>query len=79
MEKSREQKIVELLTELNGQTDRELTDKIYGSGIPASSVNAECNYLVQQGKLIRKKEMGIFRNYLMDRFDQKNNNNCNDV
>lgn len=69
MEKSREKKIVEQLTELNGQKDRELTDKIYGTGIPASSVNGECNYLVQQGKLIRKKENGIFRNYLVNRLN----------
>jgi hypothetical protein len=78
VEKSREQKIVELLTELNGQTDRELTDKIYGAGKHASSVNAECNYLVQQNKLIRKKEKGLFRNYLVGSFDQ-NDNNCNCV
>jgi len=44
---SREKKILELLTELNGQTDRQLTNGIYGIGTHPSSINAECNHLAQ--------------------------------
>lgn len=61
---SREQKIIELLTEVNGQTDRQLADRIYGNGTHPSSINSECNYLVRQGKIVRHKERGVYRNYL---------------
>lgn len=63
---SREKKILELLTELNGQTDRQLTNGIYGIGTHPSSINAECNHLAQIGKITRKKVAGVFKNYLKE-------------
>lgn len=67
---SREQKIIGLLTKVNGQTDRELSEKIYGKGTHPSSINAECNYLAQKGKIIRQKVDGVFRNYLKESLAQ---------
>ncbi|MFK4439689.1 MarR family transcriptional regulator [Paenibacillus sp. RC21] len=64
--KSREQRILELLTEIDGQTDRQLTDKIYGKETHPSSINAECNHLAQIEKITRKKVAGVYRNFLKE-------------
>lgn len=67
---SREQKILKVLTELNGQTVRELSDKIFGQGSHPSSINSECNYLLQCGKVTRNKVAGLYRYYLVEKMDQ---------
>jgi ribosomal protein L21E len=59
-----EKKIMDALNERNGQTDRELTDRILGFGTPQQSINSECRYQKQKGTLTRKEVNGLIRNYL---------------
>lgn len=63
---SRKDEIFSVLKETNGLSDREITDILFGVGSPPQSVNSECRYQAQRGKLIRKKEDGTIRNYLIE-------------
>lgn len=59
------EKILKLLSEEDGLTDREITDKLFGKGMQQQSVNQTCRKLVNEGKLVRKVEMkGRIQNFI---------------
>ncbi len=61
---TRADKIFAVLKQSNGLTDREITDRVFGTLSAQQSINAECNYQVRLGKITRRKENGLIRNYI---------------
>ena len=57
-------KIVRLLQDQAGLTDREITDRILAPGAPQQGVNQVCRALEADGILVRRKEARRIRNYL---------------
>lgn len=61
------ERIIRLLQEESGLSDREITDIIKGKAEPQQSVNQACRSLAQQGYIIRRKRSdGRIGNYLVD-------------
>ncbi|QRN84479.1 GIY-YIG nuclease family protein (plasmid) [Chloroflexota bacterium] len=62
---TRAERILALLNEGDGLTDREITDIVDGPRKPQQPVNRKCNELAKKGKIIRRyREDGKLGNYL---------------
>lgn len=57
------EKIVTLLKDQQGLSDREITNILFGKEYPQQSINQTCNLLEKKGIIIRSKELGKIRNY----------------
>jgi hypothetical protein len=58
-------RIAEILVKTPGLTDRQLSEVLYGTRDQCTTINGECRYMKQQGKLDRKKrDDGLIGNYL---------------
>lgn len=58
------QKILNLLKDQDGLTDRSITDIVIGQGMPQQSVNQCCRTLERSGYISRVKIRGLIRNYI---------------
>lgn len=58
-------RILSLLAQQSGLTDREITDQLLGPGSEQQAVNGRCNALMKKGRLERRKRPdGLTGNYL---------------
>lgn len=58
------QDVLELLNENPGLSDREITDRLCGTGQPQQPINSICRRLAQKGLIVRRNRLdGIFGNY----------------
>lgn len=65
MASSLPQKILALLSQMDGLTDREITDRLFGKGKAQQPVNNAARRLAKGGRLTRKRrEDGLIGNYL---------------
>ncbi|MFP3391796.1 MarR family transcriptional regulator [Brevibacillus sp. SIMBA_040] len=64
--RSLKDKIIELLKDQSGLTDREITDILLGKGMPQQSVNQACRSLVEKGIIERvNRNNGLLGNYIV--------------
>lgn len=61
------ERIIELLRESSGLSDREIADVLFGNGSAQQPVNQTCRALESQGIIIRSKLDGRIKNFLADK------------
>ena len=61
------ERIIELLRESSGLSDREIADVLFGKGFAQQPVNQTCRALESQGIIIRSKLDGKIKNFLTDK------------
>jgi hypothetical protein len=59
------EKIVNLLKDQPGLTDREITNILFGKEYPQQSINQSCRNLEQKEIIVRNNEVGKIKNYLL--------------